>query len=328
MKIHHLLILISFTIVVACKTDPKKETVTEPSAIKLPKAIVPKVEEDSAYFFIEKQLSFGVRVPGSDGHLKTRDWIVNTLKSYGAEVTIQEFKASFLNKKDVPSYNIIARMNPGEKKRIALFAHWDTRLIAEKDKNEALRNKPIQGAVDGASGVAALLEIARLMKANPVNLGVDFVFFDAEDQGDDSATETWCLGSQFWSKSVQNDSSKPEMGILLDLIGSQGATYSKEEISSKMAGSIQNKVWDLAAAMGKGSLFINSPIGQITDDHFYVNTIANIPTIDIISTKPSGFFGVYHDTNNDNIKTIDKQNLASVIQVVTAVVYKTSDNSF
>lgn len=327
MKIRYLIIIVFlFTGFLACKQDTKDKS--EVSAKTKAKATVHAVNADSAYSFIEKQLSFGVRVPGTDGHLKTRDWIISKMKFYGASVEIQEFKSSFLTKKDVPSYNIIAKINPEIQERIALFAHWDTRLIAEKDADQSKKEKPIAGAVDGASGVAGLLEIARLVKDHPIDLGIDFVFFDVEDQGDDTSNLSWCQGSQFWSKSVANQETKPQFGILLDLIGAKNATYSKEEYSAKMAGSIQKKVWELAAVMGKGNVFINAPIGAITDDHYYVNTIANIPCIDIIETKPSGYFSDYHHTHNDNITAIDKNNLAAVIQVVTAVAYKTSDGSF
>ena len=139
------------------------------------------------------------------------------MENYGATVEVQAFKSNFLNQKDVPSFNIIAKINPEIKERIALFAHWDTRLIAEKDADQNKKGKPIPGAVDGASGVAGLLEIARLVNENPIDLGIDFVFFDAEDQGDDTSNLTWCLGSQFWAKSVANQKLKPEFGILLDL---------------------------------------------------------------------------------------------------------------
>jgi glutaminyl-peptide cyclotransferase len=322
----YLPIVLLFLLIPGCKND----TTNEPLLNKVkPKATVPAVSADSAFYFIKKQLEFGVRVPGTPGHLATRDWIIAKMKGYGAQVEIQEFKASFLGKKDVASYNIIAKMNPEAKDRVILFAHWDTRLIAEKDKNESLRDKPILGAVDGASGVAGLIEIARLIHQNPLfEFGVDFVFFDAEDQGNDGNSESWCLGSQFWSTSVAKQGDKPKFGVLLDLIGAEGATYSKEGISTVYAGELQNNIWKLAASMGKGNLFINAPIGQITDDHFYVNTIAGIPTVDIIETKPSGYFASYHHTHDDNIEAIDPENLASVIQVVTAVVYKTSDNTF
>jgi Zn-dependent M28 family amino/carboxypeptidase len=306
----------------SCKDNKNVSDQTPPE-----KAIVPKVDADSAMAFVTKQLSFGVRVPGTAGHTATREWIVQTMKRFGAEVEVQEFKATFLTKKEIPAFNIIARMNPDAERRIALFAHWDTRLIAEKEADKTKQNLPIPGAIDGASGVAGLLEIARLMQQNPINLGIDFVFFDAEDQGDNQNNQSWCLGSQFWAKSVAEAEIKPEFGILLDLIGAKGATYSKEEISTRMAGSVQDKIWTLASAMNKGNLFVNAPIGQIMDDHFYVNTIAGIPTVDIIETKPSGYFADYHHTHQDNLDMLDKENLAAVIQVVTAVAYKTSDKS-
>ena len=323
MKIHHIVLLILTLFVFSCKTDTGKN-----DRANLPAAKIPRIDGDSAYAFIEKQLSFGVRVPGTDGHLQTKDWLVSKMKSYGAEVSVQEFKASFLTKTDVPSYNIIAKINPKEDKRIILFAHWDTRLIAEKDSTESKRDQPILGAVDGASGVAGLLEIARILQSNPINLGVDFVFFDAEDQGDNSGKEdTWCLGSQYWSKSVKDNKNKPEFGILLDLIGAKDATYRMEGISMQVAPDIVKKIWSLAKSMGREQ-FQPYVIGGITDDHYYVSTIAGIPTIDIIETKANGSFGAYHHTHDDNIDAIDKSNLSSVIQVVAAVLYKVSDGSF
>jgi Zn-dependent M28 family amino/carboxypeptidase len=305
--------------VFSCKDDRQKVE-NKPTPVS-----IPRVDADSAFSFIEKQLSFGVRVPGTQGHAMTKEWIVSKMKSYGATVEIQEFKASFLDKKDIPSYNIIAKINPNQEKRIMFFAHWDTRLIAEKDANENMKNKPIPGAVDGASGVAGLIEIARLIHNSPINLGIDFVFFDAEDQGDDDGN--WCIGSQHWAKAYKSDI-KPEFGILLDLIGAKNATYGMEGYSMQAAPDLVKKIWALAGGMGKSNLFQNYDGGGIMDDHYYVNTIARIPTIDIIETTQTGRFGDYHHTHDDNIEAIDKTNLASVIQVVTAVAYKVSDGTF
>jgi glutaminyl-peptide cyclotransferase len=304
---------------VSCKQDQK---VVE----KLPPAIVPRVQKDSALAFVQKQLSFGTRVPGTDGHKACRDYIVKTMKGYGASVEIQDFKASFLGKTDVPSYNIVCKINPNAEKRVILFAHWDTRLIAEKDADVSMQGKPIPGAIDGASGVAGLLEIARLIKSNPINLGVDFVFFDAEDQG--SADGNWCIGSQFWSKSVAKDEKKPDFGVLLDLVGAKNATYGMEGYSMEAAPDLVKKIWNLAAQMNKSEYFQVYVGGKIEDDHFYVNTIARIPTVDIIETTTNGTFGHYHHTHKDNIDEIDPANLGAVIQVVTAVLYKYSDGTF
>ncbi|MEZ4909971.1 MAG: M28 family peptidase [Saprospiraceae bacterium] len=310
----------------SCKSDATKKSVEEVKTIK-PAAKIPRVDADTAYYFIKKQLEFGVRVPGTNGHAMAKDWIANTMKSFGASVEIQEFKATFLTKKDIPSYNIIASINPNHKERVILFAHWDSRLIAEKDKDQSKKELPIMGAIDGASGVAALLEIARQITMQPIDLGVDFVFFDAEDQGS-TDEDSWCLGSQHWAKNYRPNGPTPKFGILLDLIGAKDATYFKEGISAMYAKNIQDKVWDIAQKMGKANLFQNSEIGGITDDHYYVNTIAKIPTIDIIQTYPSGMFGTYHHTHDDNIDAVDKENLAAVTQVVLAVLYKNSDGTF
>lgn len=324
MKPLYFLLFLAFAGLMSCKTDPKSAMPKK----DLPPVKVPAVNGDSMMSFVAKQLSFGVRYPGSEGHLKVRDWIAAKMKSYGAEVSLQEFKASFLGKKDVPSFNIIARINPKLKDRIALFAHYDSRLIAEKDNDPAKKALPILGAVDGAGGVAGLLEIARQLQANHAEIGVDIVFFDAEDQGEEAQLESWCLGSQYWSKNLDKNSDKPKFGILVDLVGAAGSVYGKEEISFNMAQLLQQNIWQLAHAMGKSNLFVNLPVGPITDDHYYVNINAKIPTVDIIATKPTGQFGDYHHTHGDTIEALDKDILASVVQVVTAVVYKTSDGSF
>jgi glutaminyl-peptide cyclotransferase len=316
-------IITALTFVIACKPDAKT---TEKPKVALPPATIPSIDGDSAFAFIEKQLSFGVRVPGTPGHLACRDWIKSKMESYGATVSLQPFKATFLRKADVECYNIIAKINPEATERVILFAHWDTRLIAEKDADPSMKEKPIPGAIDGASGVAGLLEIARQTHKNKINLGIDFVFFDAEDQGDDRGN--WCIGSQYWAQSVKDETSKPKYGILLDLIGAKGATYGMEQYSMESAPDLLKKVWNLAAKMNKSDIFQVYSIGGITDDHYYVNLIAKIPTIDIIETSQNGTFGHYHHTHKDNINEVDKSNLRSVIQVVTAVLYKTSDGSF
>lgn len=311
----------------SCKNDSENNKAKEEIVQVKPKkkAMVPPIQADSAYAFVEKQLSFGTRVPGSVGHIAMKDWLVSYAKSLGYEVNIQNFTASFLGKTNVPSYNIIVSLNPEYPQRMILAAHWDTRLIAEKDSDDAKKNKPIMGADDGASGVAALLEIMRTMKSHPIELGVDFIFFDAEDQGEEGGN--WCLGSQYWSKNPHKKDYKAEWGILLDLVGAQNATFHKEEFSMHYAGKYVDKVWSLAKNMGYEKYFVNQPIGTIQDDHYYVNAMAKIPMIDIIYTLPSGFFGHYHHTHKDDIGIIDRETLRAVTQVTLAAVYKYSDGS-
>ena len=297
---------------------------------------VPRFDRDSAYQFVKKQVDFGPRVPNSEGHQKAKDWMVAKFKNYGAQVIEQDFQAQAYDGTQLNATNIIAQFNSNNKKRILLAAHWDTRPIADSDLSTERRDEPILGADDGGSGVAILLEIARQLQANPINMGVDLILFDAEDYGAPREKEeelsqnsllTWCLGSQHWSKNPHIVGYKAKYGILLDMVGSKGARFTKEAISMRYAPQVMNKIWKLAQGMGYGNYFVNNKSDQVIDDHLFVNEIAKIPMIDIINRTPSGF-GPYWHTHNDNIKIIDKSTLRAVGQVMLAVIYREYNGTF
>lgn len=305
----------------------------EKKAIPPAKLVVPIFNQDSAYHFIEKQLSFGPRVPGTPAQIQARDWFVKKLESYGAKVIVQEYQDKIYNGETKPGYNVIAQFNPKKKNRVLLGAHWDTRMVADKDK--ARQEEPIMGADDGASGVGALIEIARTIHKNPINMGVDIILFDLEDQGDldsttpENATDTYALGSKYWRMNKVPNGYKAKFGILLDMIAAKDAVFGKEGYSTQYAGLYQEKIWDLAAKMGKGNLFQNFNSGYIGDDHVHVN-MAGIPMVDIINRPmktPSGF-GHYHHTHKDDISIISKDNLKAVGQVVIAVLYREAVGRF
>lgn len=317
-----------FFIAVGCKNE---QTLSDPNTTseQKPRAKVPKFNVDSAYYFIEKQLSFGPRVPGTSASKACGEWLSGKLEAYSGNVTLQNFEVDFLGRENVPATNIISVFNPGKQQRVLLCAHWDSRAIADKDDER--KDEAILGADDGASGVAALLEIARIISENDIDLGVDIVLFDAEDQGEmgGGKEDTWALGAQYFSKNPHKNNYKAEFGILLDMIAAKGARFGKEGISRQYARKETDKIWKLAQAMGYGHLFQNVSTGAITDDHYWINTILRIPTVNIINI-PGGdnsSFGSYHHTHDDSIEIIDKRNLKSVGQVVLAVLYRTSDNS-
>jgi len=304
----------------ACKNDAptaiQDKTPAKPVAI-------PAFQRDSAYQFLNEQVDFGPRNMGSEGHEGTKRWIIAKLKAYGLDVTEQTFTAALPNGEKHPATNIIAKYNSAMDERVLLAAHWDTRYMAEKDADLEDRDDPIIGADDGASGVAVLLEIARVVSQNPLELGIDFVFFDAEDQGaNGGSTNTWCLGSQHWSRNLPARQ-RPSYGILLDMVGAKGATFPKEGISMHYAPDIVSKVWQLGQSMGYGHYFVNTKAAPITDDHQFVNDLTGIPMIDIIN-YPNGSFGHYHHTSDDDINIIDKNTLRAVGQVVLALLYKES----
>jgi glutaminyl-peptide cyclotransferase len=320
------MLFISSFLFLSCEENSKKKAVTPTISQQL---IIPKFNRDSAFYFIEQQLSFGYRIPGTEDHIQCRDWIAGKLESYGAKVFIQDFRASFMDKKNVSAFNIIGEINPQAKNRIIIAAHWDTRMISEKDPDSSKREQPVMGADDGASGVAVGLELARLLSGNPVDIGVDFVFFDAEDQGENEG-DGWCLGSIHWSSNKHRPGYTARYGVLLDMVGAKNAKFGREGWSQRFAPDLLDKLWNLAASMGYSDYFINTNTGLITDDHYYVNVNAKIPMINIINRpmKTDHGFGHYHHTHLDNLEIIDKRTLEVVGKVMTAMIYKENNRSF
>lgn len=279
---------------------------------------------DSAYAFINKQMSFGFRVPNTKEHVACGDYLIAKMKAYSDKIIVQSAKVTSATIGTLNIRNIIARFDVNNPNRIVLFAHWDTRYSA--DRSEATKGQKVPGADDGGSGVGILLEIARQLKLSKPKIGVDLILLDAEDQGsqgEQSKPETWCLGSQYWSKNNPIPGYAPKYGILLDMVGARNASFLKEGYSRQYAASIVDKVWSTAMSSGYGSYFINMDTDPVTDDHYYINTLAKIPTIDIINydrARP-GQFGNHWHTPNDNMDIIDKLVLKAVGQTLINVIY-------
>lgn len=289
---------------------------------------VPAFNADSAYALVKKQLEFGPRYTNSPGHAQIRDWLLEKMNSYADEVIRQDFTATAYTGDTLNGTNIIARYKPDIAERVLLCAHYDTRHIADKDTID--QDQPILGADDGASGVAVLLEIARQLKENPIPMGIDIVFFDAEDYGADTngQTDTWGLGSQYWSKNLHEPGYQVKYGILLDMVGAKGARFTKEGNSRFSARRVVKKIWELAERMNKQRFFVDKNTGAIIDDHLFIIQNAGIPMVDIINHPEEGLFGAYHHTHQDNLEIIDPASLQAVGQVVLAVVYNESNKQF
>jgi glutaminyl-peptide cyclotransferase len=309
----------------SCKTsDSSKNGVSELEKIVMQKA--PIFSEDSSYNFIAKQVSFGPRIPGTPQHKACGDWIQAKLKEYGATVITQDFVGTAYDSKKRPSKNIIGSINSTAPFRILIAAHWDTRPMADQDT--ANKNKPIDGAIDGASGVAVALEIARNLKNNPLKkeIGVDFIFFDNEDNGapdtfSDNDPKWWCLGSQYWAANKHIPNYSAYYGILLDMVGGKGTYFKKEGYSTQYATSIVENVWKTGHQLGYGKYFNNEAGGLVTDDHVPVNQVAKIPMIDIVSTTETNGFGAHWHTHKDNLTSVSKEHLKAVGQTVLQVLY-------
>ncbi len=323
--------VVFFTFIVfisSCEMGQSK--VSKRNTAKKERIVAPSFNPDSAYKFVAEQVNFGPRVPGSKAHNSCALWLENKFKSYGGKVTVQNFKTRTFDNVTRKGKNIIASFNPESGKRIMLMAHWDSRPFADHDENVELHNTPIDGANDGASGVGVFIEMARQFSLKSPTVGVDIILFDIEDWGPPQDLdiayneEYWGLGSQYWSKNPHEYGYSAAFGILLDMVGAKNIEFRREYHSDRDAGFVVDLVWNTASDMGYRDVFIDEPGGQITDDHYFVNKYARIPTIDIIHLDPNSknrsFFDHWH-TVNDNMENIDKQSLLIVGDVLMNVVY-------
>lgn len=315
-------------IVFVSSCSVEKEKVTE----QLSEVDVPEFNADSSYFFVEKQVKFGPRIPNSQPHREAGDYLVSQFKKYGPAVVEQEFVATTYDNQKLKLRNIIASFYPEASKRILLAAHWDTRPFADKDAQN--KNALFDGANDGASGVGVLMEIARVLsQAKQPDVGVDIILFDGEDWGEEEGYQGiiatpgeldswWCLGSQYWSKNKHRKNYSASYGILLDMVGARRSQFYREGASMEFAPKIVDKVWTVASRIGYSDYFVKQNVPAITDDHVFVNQFARIPMIDIVHYQAGiGFFGDYHHTQKDNMSVIDKETLEAVGATLLHVIY-------
>lgn len=314
----------------ACTPASEEKLPEKPTTPGVSGPPTPLFDPDSAYAFVERQVAFGARVPGSEAHRACGDWLAAKLKGYGAAVIEQEGTVKAFNGQQLPVRNIIASWKPEAEDRLLLFAHWDTRPFADKDLDR--KNEPIDGANDGGSGVGVWLEVARHVAEAPPALGIDLIFFDVEDYGqpsgamgvDQASTDTWCLGSQYWTRNLHVPGYTARYGILLDMVGARDARFYQEAISMRYAPHVVRKVWRTAEALGHGDRFIPEvKLFVGTDDHDVVNRRLRIPSIDIIEYHEgtNGFHPSWH-THDDSMDVIDRTTLQAVGRTVMEVIWK------
>ena len=305
----------------------KKPNAEVPSPAKT-EVSAPAFDADSAYAYVAQQVAFGPRVPNTPEHAACASWLTSELERHGAEVTVQEGRARAFDGTILNMKNIVGTFHPESRDRILLFAHWDTRPFADKD-TVRLR-EPIDGANDGASGVGVLLEIARQLGLEAADVGVDIVFFDAEDYGRpewlpamEDGYKTWCLGSQFWAENPHRIGYRARFGILLDMVGAGDAVFHQEGTSLRYAPHVVRKIWKRAADLGFGDRFNPSPTPPTVDDNLFVSELAGIPSANIVDyrtqVRPMGY-GPFHHTHADNMDVIDRETLAQVGATVLSVV--------
>ena len=279
----------------------------------------PKFDKDNAFQYLLDQCDFGPRNPGSDGYYACRQFIIEELEAYADDIVLQDFR--YREQVDDQTYdfqNIIGRFNPDADFQTIISAHWDTRPWADRDPEKRNRRTPIMGANDGASGVAVLLELARILAENPAPIGVNLVFFDAEDLGSPGLNETYCQGSRYFAKRLPIP--RPDEAINLDMVGDKQLTLPIERYSYDFHPDLVRDLWDRAKDLGLDA-FSGKIDYAIYDDHVPLYKIAGIPAIDIIDFKYPNPYANFHHTIDDVAENCSAKSLDQVGRLMVDYIY-------
>jgi hypothetical protein len=268
----------------------------------------PRFDQERAFQRLRDLCAFGPRNHGSEGKAKAEEWIQQTLRDAGADVTVHSFQYMPKGATTPETFrNIVARINPKQTRRVLIATHYDTRSTADKDRDESRRSEPIIGANDGASGVAAMLEMAALWKDQPPPVGVDLIFFDGEDFGRGPELDDYFLGSKAYVRDFPNY--RPEWGLVLDMVGDADFAIRKERESLERAPAVVERLWNAAARVRSNGI-LDERGGRVYDDHTaFLNK--GIPVILLIDFSYKSF----HTTAD----TPDKCSASSLGQVGRAV---------
>ena len=280
---------------------------------------IPVFNGNAAFTHLVAQWDFGPRNPGSVGHQKALDYFLNVLAPLADTVSTQSFTEIMpRSKQKVEMHNIIAQFNPKAKKQIMISAHWDTRPWGDRSLSILRNDQPILGANDGASGVAILLELAKVLHDNPQKIGVNLVLFDAEDFGSSGDSWSYCKGSQYFAKNLPIP--LPDYAINLDMVGDANLEIYIERISYKQNPSLVLDLWGLAEEL-KLSGFKKMANHSIFDDHVPLYELAGIPAVDIIDFDYPDEKTNYHHTYNDIVENCSPESLRQVGTLMVHHIY-------
>ncbi len=282
---------------------------------------IPDFNADSAYRYLATQVKCGPRVPNTESHRKTGDYLSAELRRHGANVIEQKADLMAFDGTLLHSRNIFGEFNPENDDRTLLVAHYDCRPWADNDSDPKYHKIPVDGANDGASGVALLLEIARQISIRNPEKGIDILFVDAEDWGEENNDDSWAMGTRYFVNNPIKPGYSPSRVIVADMVGGRNAKFPIEYFSQQNSPDLTARIWACAAKAGYGDYFPKRLGSAVTDDH--VEFIkAGIPAIDIIEYHENEGFDPDWHTSHDTLENIDRSTLKAVGATLLQYIYE------
>lgn len=316
-----IIFLFSFS---ACKKEKKQEMDLNSKLGFIPEE-PPAFNDDRAWNYLLDQVNFGPRNPNSKGHEACLQYFYKFLSECTNSVTLQKWVDNGYDGEKLNLTNVIASFNSQSTTRILLCTHWDSRPRADREKDLKKQKMPILGANDGASGVAVLLELAKLMRDNPPSIGVDILLLDGEDYGREGDLSKYFLGSRYFGKNKPSNY-YPIYGILLDMVGDKNLRLPKEGYSaSRFYPMLVDHIWNIGSSKGYYQ-FDFSIGGAIEDDHVILNEYGiqciDIIDIDLIGNISNDDNRNYWHTLRDTPERCSKKSLKVVGDVLLELIYK------
>ncbi len=267
---------------------------------------------EAAFGYVETQMAFGPRVPNTEGHRRTGDWIAAQLQARADSVEVQEFSHMTVDGELLQLRNFIGRFRPDLPDRILYVAHWDTRPRADRSANLGQQRMPVPGANDGASGAAVLLGVADALVRTPPTIGVDLLFVDGEDYGEFPGPDV-LMGSRHYAGTLDS-TALPLFAVVWDMVGDRDLQIYQEGNSVAGAPEVVDRVWARARELGYGSVFRDRVGYTMTDDHVPLLE-AGVRAIDVIDFDDVPWW----HTTEDTIDKVSAESLKIVGDVAVAL---------
>ena len=283
------------------------------------KAALPREFDGPASFrYIEAQVAFGPRIPGTEAHRREAAWLDSLLHQRADTVIAQSWTHVTAAGDSLPLTNFIARFKPAAPTRLLFLAHWDSRPTTDAPTSTD-STKPVPGANDGGSGVAVLLGVADVLRRAPPAIGVDLLFVDGEDYGDFTKTpKDVLIGSRYYAAHPA-PGPQPLYAVLFDLVADKDLQIFQEGNSLVGAPEVVDLVWSTAKDLGYAGTFVGTPKHTLIDDHLELQKVG-IRAIDVVDFD----YPSWH-TKDDTIDKVSAASLQIVGDVAVALVRREED---